>query len=278
MGFRCTLLTGVSDRIMDRYFDKKEYGGKGASRGILLICAVLLFFSFSMNALAKEKSNSAESTKNDGADGREILWVGDSRTEGLQMAMQNDDSYVCAVGKGYYWFTSAATQKEFTEKLPSAGGIVLVNLGINDLAYVKRYYTLINKIAETYPELHFYYYSVNPVNETKAKKIGATMTNEEIEKFNRIMKENLSERVTWIDTYSRMRQYGFKTLDGVHYTTSTYKLIYEYVMEALEDLEYEEIFLNEPECPGEDMVPPRQDYYQQDFIQEGLTGYEKSIY
>lgn len=74
--------------------------------------------------------------------------------------------------------------------------------------------------------------SVNPLDKEKCDKYGydydGVMSG--IEVFN----DKLSEtEYMYIDTYSYLMNNGFSTVDGLHYTDDTYRLIYNYVRSAL---------------------------------------------
>ena len=70
-----------------------------------------------------------------------------------------------------------------------------------------------------------YFLSVNPVDETKEQAFGYTVTNEDIEKFNKQMKEIFGDK--YIDSNNYLKEDGFNTIDGLHYDSKTYTKIYQ---------------------------------------------------
>ena len=151
------------------------------------------------------------------------LFVGDSRTVQLQMAVGNTDkAYLAKVGEGYSYFKNTVLPE-----IPQAAGPgtdMIINFGVNDLSNAGKYIKLINSNIDAWTEagIKVYYSSVTPVGES------ASVTNAQIENFNARLKSELDPRVTWIDSYSYLTQTGFSTSDGLHYNKETYKSLYAY--------------------------------------------------
>ena len=72
--------------------------------------------------------------------------------------------------------------------------------------------------------------SVNPVNEKVGTAHGYKVKNSQIKKFNTQMKAEIgSER--YLNTYTYLKKKGFETADGIHYASSVYKDLYNYIIE-----------------------------------------------
>ncbi len=157
----------------------------------------------------------------------EILFVGDSRTVGMMQAINdNETGYICEVGKGLKWLDSTAEDYLLSEA--HRGMTVVFNLGVNDLYNSEKYISEYNGLIKDLEALGctVYFETVNPVG-NKCK----TVTNRQIDDFNQKMSDNLT--CTVIDTNSILKDTGFKSSDGLHYSKDTYKNIYSIVENAI---------------------------------------------
>ena len=178
---------------------------------------------------------------------RKVIFVGDSRTCGMEKTFQIDFgkvpkgvSMVARGGQGLYWLQQTGVQKLFeevrcssSEKRPAA---VVFNLGVNDLAYCNAYITYMNHLAEKLKArgCKLFYMSVNPMNNAMRKS--EYKSEAKIREFNQKIKAGLSTSYTYIDTYRYLMRTGYSTWggvgksvrydDGLHYDTTTYKRIY----------------------------------------------------
>lgn len=157
----------------------------------------------------------------------DIVFVGDSRTVGMEYAVGGSDyTWLCEVGKGYYWLKENI---DSVDDNATAGTIIIINLGVNDLGNASKYVDLINSYIDTWTSegLEVYYSAVTPVGDT-------TVTNDQIEKFNQTLKAGLDSRITWIDSYSYLTDNGFSSSDGLHYNNATYKSLFNYYISVIE--------------------------------------------
>ncbi|MBQ3795556.1 MAG: SH3 domain-containing protein [Butyrivibrio sp.] len=151
------------------------------------------------------------------------LFVGDSRTVQLQMAVgSTDKAYIAKVGEGYNYFRDVALPA--IPKYAGQGTTMIINFGVNDLSNAKKYVKLVNSNIEAWTNagITVYYSAVTPVG------AGATVSNAQIEAFNATLQEGLDERVKWIDSYTYLLQTGFSSSDGLHYSKDTYRNLYSY--------------------------------------------------
>ena len=58
-------------------------------------------------------------------------------------------------------------------------------------------------------------------------------TDSDITAFNSALKNGLSSDVTFIDLYAELKSNGYKTADGLHYTTETDKRILKFLEEQI---------------------------------------------
>lgn len=147
-----------------------------------------------------------------------LLFVGDSRFVGMRDTVDSDDMWFCKVGQGYSWFSKNI---EDIESLVDDNTVIVFGLGVNDLYNISRY-----EGVEKYFD-RMYYISVNPVDEYLEERYGYSIRNIDIEKFN--ARIQLMYKKRYIDCNSRLHLVGYSTVDGLHYTKSTYRTIYTYV-------------------------------------------------
>lgn len=156
------------------------------------------------------------------------LFVGDSRTVQLQMAVgSSDKAYVAKIGEGYNWFKNTAMPQ--IQENAGNGTTMIINFGVNDLANASKYIKLVNNNIDAWTEagITVYYAAVTPVGDCK------TVSNDQIERFNARLQSELDPRIKWLDGYSYLKQTGFNTADGLHYNRSTYKNLYSYYMSVI---------------------------------------------
>lgn len=151
-----------------------------------------------------------------------LLYVGDSRTVGMQTALENQNIvYIAEVGKGYEWFNSTALPNIETKLQEKTDAVIVLGLGVNDLYNIDNYISAYKSLIAKYPTNSFYVLSVNPVDETKTGANGYTVTNADIENFNKKLASNFPNN--YIDSYSSLTSIG--TSDGLHYDNETYKVL-----------------------------------------------------
>ena len=159
-------------------------------------------------------------------DGR-IIWVGDSRTVGMQQAVEGTDKneWICKTAEGYNWFVNKAIGS-VNSKLKKDDTIVF-NLGVNDLGNVDKYVKKLNSLAngDWKKANKIIVMSVNP---TDSSKYSGGATNEAIKNFNSKMKSGLDGSIKYMDTYSQIKD-SMKTSDGLHYDKATYKSLYNII-------------------------------------------------
>ena len=161
-----------------------------------------------------------------------ILLVGDSRTVGLQLTTRCED--ICYISKGsmgYNWLVNGTPDynpDELIENYLAAcpNAYVILNLGVNDVHNKQNYAVWINNLAWSHPEANIYYLSVNPILFNDSFDCLVT-------DFNNYVKNHISEKVTWIDSNSYLKQVGFYASDGVHYDAVTNQKILDFILQSL---------------------------------------------
>lgn len=164
------------------------------------------------------------------------IFLGDSRMVGMNQSVSGDDDvrYIAKVGQGYYWLNTTAGKelKKYLKAKPEV--TVVLALGVNDLGNISSYISYYQTLIKEFPSAEFYVLSVNPVDETVAASRGYTIKNKDITAFNKKLKAAFSDR--YINSYKFLKtDDNLKTVDGVHYTAATYKLLYDYIMEQISE-------------------------------------------
>lgn len=156
-----------------------------------------------------------------------VIWVGDSRTLGMQKAVANDDVYIGEAGEGYNWFieTGLDEMRSAVEEYPDS--VIVFNFGVNDYDNMDNYLALYKELFEEYPDRHFYFLSVNPIDPELCENI----TNEEIADFNDHLRRLSPDG--YIDSYTQIKAAEIQTIDGIHYSQDDYRFIYDYAIRQI---------------------------------------------
>lgn len=195
---------------------------------IKIIVSVLLVASLLVNpTFALETSMDHSATAE--AEGETWVWIGDSRTVGMQQAV-GDSLKIIADNKAKLKFLEE-NMKTISEL---SGCNIIFNLGIHDImsnltapganaatAYIEKYSELDPSFFENN---NVYFMSVNPTDKSSA------YVNANIEDFNAEMWRHLPDEWTYLDTYRWMNEVGFVTKDGVHYDLDTCRELYNKIM------------------------------------------------
>lgn len=179
------------------------------------------------SAAADTKNISAETA----ADNLFIIWVGDSRTIGMRDAVKNDDLYIGASGEGYDWLSETGLPQVRKAISDHPDAPVVFNFGVNDYDNMENYLALYESLLGEYPDTHFYFLSVNPIDPTRCKNI----TNEEITDFNSHLKQAFPD--TFIDSYTFLLVNETVTIDGIHYSEEDYCSIHDFAAQEVSKTE-----------------------------------------
>ena len=190
--------------------------------------------------LCLSTGNSSFSTGNNSlsAERTGFIFTGDSRIRRLNLTVdlksKKDTFVVCKSGMGYNWFVSQGLPQInniMKSKKSIDKWVIVSGWGVNDLwnrnTYINRYKSL---LKNEWKGVDLYLMSVNPVDGAMLSKYGG------ISSFNsgiRYYVDNSSAGIKYIDTSRVMKSKGFGTVDGLHYTESTNRLIYNTVRGVL---------------------------------------------
>lgn len=163
-------------------------------------------------------------------DYKKYIWVGDSRYVGMQIYQQEDDVFLSKSEMGYEYLLE---QQSAIAAEVTPDSVVIVGLGVNDMYLgTDGYATTVNYMADTLG-CQVCYMLVNPVDEIAEQVTSYHVLNQTVDRFNEEIVTKLSSAVKVIDTNSYLWTQNFQTIDGLHYTNETYKLIYDYIRSEL---------------------------------------------
>lgn len=151
-----------------------------------------------------------------------FLFVGDSRTVGMSWA--TGANVIAKVSMGYSWAKNQLAQVKTYDNTN-----IVFWFGVNDLYNVSNYITMYNDLYESMKDknVNIYVMAVTPCCYSYSR------LNPDIASFNAKMQAGLNENIEFIDTYSFLNQNGFGSSDGLHYSNTTYKAIYDYVISEI---------------------------------------------
>lgn len=187
---------------------------------------------YNIVTIKREKEETTEPLVYDyGDEDVNFTFIGDSRTVGMQMAVGQPDTFVCENGIGYHWVMESAQMDKIIRSANLKNSVVVILIGVNDIQMGSGSYgNLIEKIQNN-TNAKIYFVSVNPVDEEQTTKNGyGYTTNERIQKFNEsIMALCEKYDIEYINCYDQLLATGYNTVDGLHYTNSTYKNIFYFI-------------------------------------------------
>ena len=190
------------------------------------ILAVVLFMFLGMMCILKTEAAEARTG---------YIYTGDSRMRRLNvtigMSKQKDTWVYYKSGMGYSWFVNESLEDinntiEYNKHIDN--WVIISGWGVNDLGNIDMY---LNKYKELlyneWSNCNLFLMSVNPVDSIfNAKYAAMTGFNEKIYGF---VQKNIIKsggRIFYLDSNSVMNEKGFFTIDGLHYTEKTNRLIY----------------------------------------------------
>lgn len=158
------------------------------------------------------------------------IFIGDSRTEGMRITLNTDDIWSCEVAMGYDWMVNTGIPN--IESEISSNSAIIILMGVNDLYNVNNYVNYINQKASEWEQkgVKTYFVSVGPI------EYNMYCSNIDIESFNNQLRNGLNTNVKYIDIYTDMINNGYGTTDGTHYTSDTYRNIYNMIKIKISEL------------------------------------------
>ena len=178
--------------------------------------------------------------------GEITIHVGDSRTVGMCAAITGsysgcsydssgprvygNDVFIAQGSMGYNWFASSAVPavNSIISNNPNNTYNIISYMGVNWLlSDIDKYIPKYNELATgSWSKQNIILVSVNPVNESVEAEHGYSTKNANIITFNTKLKNGINaSNMRYCDVYNSIYN-NFGTSDGLHYTASTYRDIY----------------------------------------------------
>ncbi len=175
---------------------------------------------------SSKKSSSKKSTTKQNSKSKKNIFIGDSRTCGMKMAVSSNknDEWICKDSQGYNWFVNEAIPTLKTKLKTNKTYNIYINLGVNDFGNINSYISKYKELTKKYKNHNVVIVSVNPINDSVASSNGYMARNSQVAYFNSELKK--TKGIKYCDTYTKLLNSSWKTTDGIHYETNTYKTIY----------------------------------------------------
>lgn len=181
------------------------------------------------NAITSIDGGNFSSGSSGGKSGEQAIFIGDSRTVGMQSAVGNTgDVWSGKVSQGLSWMKSTGVPN--IENQIKEGSNVVVMMGVNDCQYNgNAYVSYLNDLSKKAEEkgANLYFVSVNPTSG------GYSNLNSTIDSFNQTVKNGINSNVKYIDSNSYLKANGFNSSDGLHYDAGTYEKLYSYIKQNM---------------------------------------------
>lgn len=172
-----------------------------------------------------DNMNLSSSGSSGGKSNEQAIFIGDSRTVGMQSAVGNTgDVWSGKVSSGLNWMKSTGLPN--VEGQIKEGSNVVVMMGVNDCQYNSNaYVSYLNDLSKKAEEkgANLYFVSVNPTSGSYDN------LNSSIDSFNQTVKNGVNSNVKYIDSNSYLKSNGFNSSDGLHYDAATYEKLYSYI-------------------------------------------------
>lgn len=208
------------------------YGNNKGTKGGSIVCMLLLFALVSMWT----------GTKTAEAKIKPFIWLGDSRTVGIEtIAADSEDTFLADGGQSYDWFASSTVPRLKSLLDANPYQVVIFHYGVNDCANrcvgvedtKKKYVNELNELMKSYPYTEFIFATVTPVDGPYPTawlpegEIDPDTLNHKIRVFNRYIRKYCD--MPYINTYGYCVKRNLQTYDGIHYASENNTKIYRYI-------------------------------------------------
>lgn len=173
-----------------------------------------------------------------------IIFLGDSRTVHMYSYLAHVDFksgnyvegevhnidneyFICKSGMGLSWMNKVGVSA--AEEYINDGTAFVILMGVNDLYNLNEYIKYINNKYKDWVDKGaiVYFVSVNPCSNE------FDYLNDRIISFNEGIKQGLNNNIKYIDSYSFLKENGYKLNDGLHYDQETSIKIYNFIKNEL---------------------------------------------
>jgi hypothetical protein len=157
-----------------------------------------------------------------------VIFVGDSRYDGMVSYKEETDEFFCKVGASH---SLIEQQYDNIVNAASPDSIIVFGMGVNECGYSEisayQYLELVKKIKEE-TGAKVVVQLVCSVNEEQEKLHYETVIKQsEVDMFNSILKEELAGTdIPVVDLQAELDKADIKTIDGLHYNLPDYERMY----------------------------------------------------
>jgi len=213
----------------------------------LILLAIIFFLSTITILVYKPKLINAEGKMDSNFLYEKIIIIGDSRMELIEnkkdytKKLPTNMEIIAKSSKEIKWFNNHGIYE--LSKLISKNSqntAVVINMGVNDLQFYEKHNSInsqyiqsLKTLTKMFPDVKFYFLSVNPVNENIINEYfkNNKRNNDDIEIFNKkietFIKSEKNNNLNYCDSYNNIH---FNTKDGLHYTKNTNEKIIDYII------------------------------------------------
>lgn len=159
------------------------------------------------------------------------IFVGDSRYVEMEKYAEENDTFIAENGVGYVFLINHMNE---IVSLADSDTKIVVGLGVNDILIGSgEYKSLLTELDER-TDAEVYYMLINPVDDDICSYVGYQVTNKMIDEFNTKLEDDLLDtNIKIIDANSYLKESGYTSFDGLHYSDETSEKIYKYLKEEL---------------------------------------------
>lgn len=193
--------------------------------------------STEISSIESEDKVSTEVSETNNKEKSGIIFMGDSRTNGLKIYVSlpsTDKVYAKDGGTKKDFLNHSSQVKSLLNSNPDNSYNIVLNYGVNDLG--SDYCTLYKNFSDSISsDNNIIIVSVNPVNDSKSRYV----RNASIVNFNNKLKNCVSNmsNATYCDVYNKATinkwVESYVSSDGIHYTREGYKFIYSNIKSCI---------------------------------------------
>ena len=170
-----------------------------------------------------------------------VIIIGDSRFKRIvrerdKYVIPSNFFFIAESAKDIKWFKKEALSQLYKMLDNNYLYHVVINMGVNDIQFTRPFDDDINsykaefkKLIKKYPNVKFYYLSINPIEEDKMNYFYPEnrRTNSEIMFFNNEMHDfTIKNNIKYCSSFDDVL---FNTTDGIHYDEETNQRIINYI-------------------------------------------------
>lgn len=153
----------------------------------------------------------------------EICFIGGARIKSMESVVSTDASFITTDDDTVEWLGSEAEKELKTkEKIK----LCIVCVGISELDKSTAYSQVLNKWSSLFPKISFVLLNIGPVDESISQEI----TNEQIEKFNKLLQKKMNSKWKILDQFEFLSEDSIETKDGLIYSNNLNENLFNWII------------------------------------------------